>query len=141
MDNKSEEPIEYDRDFSNMLLIIGIVLLFRGLLQWLAASKHAWFFSVDPLVLACMTVGPLVVSVVVDIALDRKSGGKRRICVGSLLLLWDVVALGRELSDPSTSWLYSGDPWAPFLRTLGGSILFIISGLLLLKGQQRKTEK
>ena len=151
MDNNSEELNEGYRDASNMLMVLGIlVLLFRGILAWMISSLHAWSLWNVILAFSILTVGAVVVAVVVDIALNRTSRGKRRIIVGCWAIFLDVVFLGMELAEPTKEgffvgksegpalWFFTGASWAPFLWTLGGSLLLIISGVVRLKGWRKK---
>ena len=150
MDNNSEELNEGYRDVSNMLMGIGfLVLLLRGLPAWCISSELVSGAG-GLLVLVFLFVGSVAVSVGIDLAFNETSRGAWRIIYGGWVFFVDVVILGMELAAPTKAgfyivesvgpplWILTGDPWPPFLWTLGGSLLFIISGVVRLKGWRNK---
>ena len=131
---KAEEVNEYTRWKSNGFVIIGLIMVFFGVIGWVCISGHAWIDlrGVDLPIWGFLIVIPLILFVILDLVFGKKSQGIRHFCVGGLLLVWNIVVFVKELNEPTKS-IFRGSPTGLFVWTLIGSLMIIIAGVLRMR--------
>lgn len=84
---------------------------FYGIVGWLVTSSHARIDlpGFDLPIWGWVIAIPVVLFVILDLIFDKKSRGIRHLCVGGLMLVWNVYVYVAELNEPTKS-IFRGLP-------------------------------